>query len=84
MNKKELIEEIHQRNKVDRDIIRLVLNQFEEVVTLAMGIDDTVYMKGFGKFFTKTLKAKKGRNPNTGETIMLPERKQIYFKASKK
>ena len=39
--------------------------------------------RGFGVFFTKTLKSKVGRNPKTGQTLLLKSRRRIRFKPSK-
>ena len=39
--------------------------------------------RGFGVFFSKTLKSKVGRNPKTGQTLLLKSRKRIRFKPSK-
>ena len=43
-----------------------------------------VECRGFGVFFSKTLKSKVGRNPKTGETLLLKgDRKRLRFKPSK-
>ena len=39
--------------------------------------------RGFGVFFSKTLKSKVGRNPKTGQTLLLKSRRRIRFKPSK-
>ena len=40
--------------------------------------------RGFGVFFSKTLKSKVGRNPKTGKTLLLKgDRKRLRFKPSK-
>ena len=40
--------------------------------------------RGFGVFFSKTLKSKVGRNPKTGQTLLLEGgRKRLRFKPSK-
>ena len=39
--------------------------------------------RGFGIFFSKTLKSKVGRNPKTGQTLLLKSRRRIRFKPSK-
>ena len=41
-------------------------------------------LRGLGSFFSKTFKSKVGRNPKTGEVLVLPPgRKTIRFRASK-
>jgi len=48
---------------------------------LAKGND--ISFVGFGSFTVKTRKAREGRNPQTGETIQIKEKKVIKFKAGK-
>lgn len=50
--------------------------------TLASGED--VMISGFGKFCIREKKARKGRNPATGEDMMLDPRKVVTFKCSGK
>jgi len=43
-----------------------------------------VELRSFGRFSIKTIKAKyNARNPKTGETIYVPEKKKVSFKMSK-
>ncbi len=44
---------------------------------------DNVQIIGFGTFEVKDRKARKGRNPQTGEEINIPERKVPVFRAGK-
>jgi integration host factor subunit alpha len=50
--------------------------------TLASGED--VLVSGFGKFSVNEKKERRGRNPATGEDIMLEPRKVVTFKCSGK
>ena len=44
----------------------------------------SVELRDFGRFSIKTIKAKyNARNPKTGETIYVPEKKKVSFKMSK-
>jgi DNA-binding protein HU-beta len=42
-----------------------------------------VAISGFGTFKVKQTKARQGRNPKTGETIQIPAKKKVAFRASK-
>lgn len=42
-----------------------------------------VTFSGFGSFEVKSRKARKGRNPRTGETISIPTKKTVKFTPSK-
>ncbi len=50
--------------------------------TLVSG--DDVMISGFGKFCVKNKKERRGRNPATGEDMMLDARKVVTFKCSGK
>jgi DNA-binding protein HU-beta len=49
--------------------------------SLAAG--DSVGLIGFGTFEVRTRAAREGRNPQTGATITIPEKKVPAFKAGK-
>lgn len=38
---------------------------------------------GFGTFYTRSRAARQGRNPKTGESLMIPEMKLAAFRAGK-
>ena len=54
------------------------------------GITETLLNNGkikipnFGRFKIKTVRARMGRNPKTGESVRLPSRKVIRFRAAQK
>ena len=50
--------------------------------TLESGED--VLISGFGKFCVKEKRERKGRNPSTGEDLMLKSRKVVTFRCSGK
>ena len=46
--------------------------------------EKSVELRDFGRFSIKMIKAKyNARNPKTGETIYIPEKKKVSFKMSK-
>ena len=49
--------------------------------TLESGED--VLVSGFGKFCVKTKRERRGRNPATGEDMMLEPRKVVTFRCSR-
>ncbi len=62
-----------------------------ETVEILLGImkdtlkaGDDVLVSGFGKFCVKGKKQRRGRNPATGEDLLLRERKVVTFKCSGK
>jgi integration host factor subunit alpha len=60
------------------ELVEIILEIIKR--TLASGED--VLASGFGKFSVMEKRARKGRNPATGEDIMLEPRKVVTFKCS--
>ena len=59
--------------------IDIILNE----VKRALKRGDSVELRGFGRFSTKTQKASIRRNPRTGQKVAVPEKKVIRWKQSK-
>jgi integration host factor subunit alpha len=55
-----------------------------EIIKSTLESGEDVLISGFGKFCVKDKNERKGRNPATGETAILPARKVVTFKWSKK
>ena len=55
-----------------------------EIIKKALESGEDVLVSGFGKFGVKEKRKRKGRNPATGEDMMLRPRKVVTFKCSGK
>lgn len=64
--------------KQSSEIIETLLELIKK--TLASG--DEVMISNFGKFCIKEKKSRRGRNPATGEDMMLKPRKVVTFRCS--
>ncbi len=53
-----------------------------EIIKHCFESRDDVLVSGFGKFCVKEKHARKGRNPATGESALLPARRVVTFKCS--
>ncbi|MBC8430718.1 MAG: integration host factor subunit alpha [Desulfobacterales bacterium] len=84
LTKAQIIEAISIKNglskKQSTETVETLLGVMKS--TLASGED--VLISGFGKFCVKQKKERKGRNPATGEDLMLAPRKVVTFKSSGK
>jgi nucleoid DNA-binding protein len=70
MNKKELINEVAKAMNTKKDAQAAVDCVFS-TITKALKKKDTVTLVGFGTFKVSRRKARKGRNPQTGEKIKI-------------
>ncbi len=53
-----------------------------EILKDSLEVGDDVLISGFGKFCVKEKSARKGRNPATGDELMLDQRRVVTFKSS--
>ena len=53
------------------------------IIAVELDADRDVSISGFGKFETRSRKAREGRNPATGAAIHIPAKKVVAFKTAK-
>ena len=82
--KSQIVEEISSRigftKKRSADAVEALL----EIIKSTLSSGEDVLISGFGKFCVKEKDTRRGRNPATGETMMLAPRKVVTFKCSQK
>jgi len=85
MTKAELVEQAAKDAKISKVAAAAALNSFMDSVTKALKKKDgKVTLVGFGTFSKARRKARKGRNPQTGEPIKIKATNVVKFKAGKK
>ena len=82
MNKAQLIEAVAANTSTKKEAQMAVDSVFDAIKSSLKKKDD-VAISGFGTFKVKQTKARAGRNPKTGETIQIPAKKKVAFKAAK-
>ena len=83
MNKKNLVEAIHDRVGFSKRDTAGMVEKALEFMKGALAKGEPVMISGFGRFSVREKKAQRGRNPQTGETITLPARRVVTFKVSR-
>jgi DNA-binding protein HU-beta len=83
MTKAEMIEKISKNAKVTKKAAGIAVNTMIEEITKELKKGNRVPLVGFGTFMVRRSKARKGRNPRTGEEIKIKARKRPVFKAGK-
>ena len=85
MTRSELILKISQKNPhlFNRDIEEVVNAIFVEI-SQALSRGDRIELRGFGAFSIKHRRSRIGRNPRTGESVHVEEKKIPFFKTGKK
>ncbi|HET58438.1 MAG TPA: integration host factor subunit alpha [Deltaproteobacteria bacterium] len=82
MTKADIIQDVYNKLGFSkRDSARIVESVFDIMKeTLARG--EKIKISGFGNFVVNDKRSRKGRNPQTGETIEISRRRVLTFKAS--
>jgi len=82
MTKAEIVEQIYEQvgfsKKESAELVERVFQMIKE--TLSEG--EKVKISGFGNFVVRPKNARKGRNPQTGQEILLEARRVLTFKPS--
>jgi DNA-binding protein HU-beta len=85
MTKAELVETMAKDVNISKAVAGAALESFMTNVTKALKKKNgKVTLVGFGTFTKVRRKARKGRNPQTGEPIKIKARNAVTFKAGKK
>ncbi len=85
MTKAELVGQMAKEAKISKVAAGAALESFLASVTKVLKKKDgKVTLVGFGTFAKVRRKARKGRNPQTGEKIKIKARNAVKFKAGKK
>lgn len=83
MNKSELVSLIARDADVTKQTAQRVLDSTIKSITEALSNNDSVNLVGFGTFQVRERAAREGRNPKTGESMMISASKTPAFKAGK-
>jgi DNA-binding protein HU-beta len=83
MNKAQLINEVAAAGGLKKKDAAAAVDATINSIIKSIKEGTKVQLSGFGTFETKTRGARTGRNPKTGETVMIPESRYPVFTASK-
>lgn len=82
--KADIIQTITQETGLTRKISVNVVEQILEIMKSTLASGEDVLISGFGKFCVCDKSERRGRNPATGDSLMLPARRVVTFKCSGK
>lgn len=84
LTKSHLIHVIYKSHDVTQAQARDIVEAFLKISKDCLLVGDNLLISGFGKFQVKEKKERRGRNPQTGEDMILAARKVVTFKPSGK
>jgi len=82
MNKAQLVETIAAQTSTKKEAQQIV-DTIWDTIKGSLQKKEDVAISGFGTFKVKQTKARQGRNPKTGETIQIPAKRKVAFRAAK-
>lgn len=83
MNKLELIKEVSERAGLTQVATKDVVEAVLYVITNELIKGEKVTIAGFGTFEVRERAERMGRNPQSGETMLIEASKNVKFKAGK-
>ncbi len=83
MTKSELIEKISETLKLPAGKAEAIVNTIFDSMVKALERGEGIEIRGFGSFTVRKYKAYEGRNPRTGETVHVAEKRLPFFKVGK-
>lgn len=80
--KADVIADIVIKTGLDRKTAADGVEKFIEIIKSNLGNGEEVSLSGFGKFSVREKRARRGRNPKTGEEIIITPRRSISLSMS--
>ena len=81
MTKKDIVLKIAEEASIKQVDVKKVVQMALDIITESLSGGKTIELRNFGVFKVKSRKSRIGRNPKTGTTVSIPERKVVVFKA---
>jgi integration host factor subunit alpha len=84
LTKAQIEESVRNQTGFSKNKSSEIVETLLEIIKNTLASGEDVLVSGFGKFCVMEKKERKGRNPATGEDLMLDPRKVVSFKCSGK
>jgi integration host factor subunit alpha len=82
LTKARIVESINEQVGLPKKDAAEAVEILLEIIKRTLETGEDVLISGFGKFCVKDKRARRGRNPATGEDMMLDKRRVVTFKCS--
>lgn len=82
MTKADIVESIFEKVGFSKKDVTEVVEFVFETIKDSLEKGDNVKVSGFGNFVIRQKRARRGRNPQTGEALTITARKVLTFKPS--
>lgn len=82
LTKERIVDSLYDRFDITKKRAGELVESLLEIMKSTLEDGEDVLISGFGKFCVKDKSERRGRNPQTGEDLMLGSRKVIIFRCS--
>ena len=82
LTKADLVQQVYQRNALTTKQAAEVVDTFLRISKESLIGGSDLLLSGFGKFSVRDKKPRRGRNPQTGDELILDARRVVTFKPS--
>ena len=84
LTKVQIVESIHNQIGLPKNKTTEIVETLLEIIKSSLASGEDVLISNFGKFCLNEKAERKGRNPATGDDMMLEPRKVVTFRCSGK
>lgn len=82
MRKTDIVKRIHLQTGIPEKEAATVFDGALEILVSTLQKGEPIAIHEFGKFTVRNKLARQGRNPRTGEALMIPARRVVSFRPS--
>lgn len=82
MTKADLVERVYEQVGFSKKEAAQVVESVFETMKQTLETGDKIKISGFGSFLVREKEARRGRNPQTSESLVIPARRVLVFKPS--
>lgn len=83
LTKADIVESVRAKLGLSRMVTSQVVSDLFEIIKETLEKGESVKVSGFGNFEVREKKARRGRNPQSGDEITIEARSVVTFKPSK-
>ncbi len=82
LTKANVIDSVYNKSDFQKQKSTSAVEALLEIIKQTLESGEDVLISGFGKFCVKDKEERKGRNPQTGNSVILDARRVVTFKCS--
>ena len=83
MIKSELVDKLAETENISKTVAKRIVNTIFDTITAALVQGSRVELREFGILSVRDRKARVGRNPKTGASVQVSNKRVPFFKAGK-